>query len=42
MPKYYVAGIPFDSENALMHYGVKGMKWDKHMLYFYSQNNCVE
>lgn len=32
MPKYYVAGIPFDSENALMHYGVKGMKWDKHIF----------
>lgn len=32
MPKYYVAGIPFDSENALMHYGVKGMKWDQHIF----------
>ena len=32
MPKYYVAGIPFDSENALKHYGVKGMKWDQHLF----------
>ena len=30
MGKYYVAGIPFDSENSLKHYGVKGMEWDKH------------
>jgi len=28
--KYYVAGIPFDSENSLKHYGVKGMEWNKH------------
>lgn len=30
MGKYYVAGIPFDSENSLKHYGVKGMEWNKH------------
>ena len=30
MGKYYVAGIPFDSENSLKHYGVKNMEWGKH------------
>ena len=30
MGKYYVAGIPFDSENCLKHYGVKNMEWGKH------------
>lgn len=25
--KYYVAGIEFSSENALMHHGIKGQKW---------------
>lgn len=30
MGKYYVAGIPFDSENSLSHHGVKGMEWNKH------------
>lgn len=32
MPKYYVAGIPFDSEDCLKHYGVKGMKWNQHIF----------
>lgn len=32
MAKYYVAGIPFDSENAIQHYGVKGMKWNQHLF----------
>ena len=30
MGRYYVAGIPFDSENSLKHYGVKNMEWGKH------------
>ena len=32
MPRYYVAGIPFDSNDALQHYGVKGMKWNQHIF----------
>lgn len=27
MSTYYVAGIPFDSDNSLSHHGVKGQKW---------------
>ena len=29
MAKYYVGGIPFDSNGALRHYGIKGQSWGK-------------
>ena len=32
MPKYYVAGIPFDSEDCLRHKGVPGMHWGQHIF----------
>ena len=41
MGKYYVAGIPFDSENCLMHYGVKNMEWGKHKFGI-DADDCVQ
>lgn len=32
MSIYYVGDIPFSSENALAHYGRKGMKWGKNIF----------
>lgn len=29
MAKYYVGGVPFDSNNCLRHYGIKGQSWGR-------------
>lgn len=29
MARYYVGGVPFDSNDALRHYGIKGQSWGK-------------